>query len=173
MATIYCSTKLSTLMGLPKKPKDHLTTAADPHSWNAQLFYLNKRKCLLLMHKASLYSFLALDIVKKDLYDFPSFFRQGLTDQLLADQLISPKTKAILDSAYDSITLLPTDNDKKVLGSMNNHILTIRYYDARGGDALTLRATYIGHQLNRTPMKPIGYAYSVEKMNEFLVNQIV
>jgi hypothetical protein len=173
MATIFCSAKLSTLLGLPKIPKDHSTAAADPHSWNAMLFYLNKRKCLLFMHKSTLFSFLVLDIVKKNLFDFPRFFRQHFMDQLLADQLLSPQINTLLESEYDSIALMPTDNDKKVLGSMNNHILTIRYYDSREGDTLTLRATYVGHQLNRTPMKPIGCDYSVEKMKEFLVNQIV
>lgn len=173
MATIYCSSKLSTLLGLPKKPKDQLTTAADPHGWNALLFYINKRKCILFMNKSTLFSFLALDIIKRDLADFPSFFRQGFTDQLLADQLLSPQTKSYMDTICDSITLLPTDNDKKVLGSMNNHILTIRFYGAREGDTLLMKPTYIGHQLNRTPMKPIGYAYPVEKMKGYLTNQVV
>jgi hypothetical protein len=100
MATIYCSTKLSTLLGLNKKPREQSPAAVDPHSWNTMLFYLNKRKCLLFMHKASLYSFLALDIVKKDLADLPSFFRQHFTDQLLADQLISVKVKVMREQDY-------------------------------------------------------------------------
>lgn len=173
MTAIYCSSKLSTLLGLPKKPNDNSTAAVDPHSWNALLFYLNKRKCLLLMHKQTLYCFLALNIVKKDLADFPSFFRQGLTDQLLADQILSSQVKTFLDSEYGSLSLMPTDNDKSVLGSMNNHILNIRYYEYREGDTLLMKPTYIGHQLNRTPMKPIGYAYPVEKMKEFLNNQVI
>lgn len=173
MAIIYCSAKLSTLMGLSKKPKEQSITEVDSHGWNALLFYLNKKKCMLFMHKPSLYSFLALDIVKKDLLDFPKFFRQHFTDQLMADQLLNPQSKTYMDTTCDSITLFSTDNDKKVLGSMNNHILTIRYYDAREGDSLLMKPTYIGHQLNRTPMKPIGYAYPVNKIKEFINNQIV
>jgi len=105
MATIYCSQKLSTLLGLPKKHKDGTFAEAGSHCWNAMLFYLNKRKCLLFKHKSTLYSFLAFDIVKHDLSDFTNFFRQHLTDQL-----------------------------------------------------------------NRTPMKAIGYAFPVEKMKEFSEN---
>jgi len=67
---------------------------------------------------------------------------------------------------------MPTDNDKKVLGSMNDCIFRIRVYDSRKGDTLTLSPTFIGHQLNRTPMKAIGYAYPVEKMREFLSQDI-
>jgi hypothetical protein len=168
MATIYCSAKLSTLLGLPKKPKDFPTAAADSHSWNAMLFFMNKRKCLLFMHKQTLYSFLVLDILKKDLADFPKFFRQHFTDQLLADQLITPQIRTMLDTEYATISLQPTDNDKIIIGSLNDCIQRIRFYDNRKGDTLTLNPTYIGHQLNRTPMKPINYSYPVEKMEKFL-----
>ena len=172
MATVYCSAKLSTLLGLPKQPKNHSTAEADPNGWNALLFYLNKRKCLLCMHKQTLYTFLILDFVKKDLGDFPKFFRQHFTDQLLADQLINPKTQSLLDSGFESITLLQTDNDKKIIGSMNDCIFRIRIYDSRKGDTLNLNPTYIGHQLNRTPMKLIDYSFPVEKMKEFLEKSV-
>ncbi|MCX6244631.1 MAG: hypothetical protein NTU98_07985 [Bacteroidetes bacterium] len=170
MATIYCSAKLSTLLNLPKNPNGVSTAAVDPHSWNAMLFYLNKRKCLLFMHKSILYSFLALDIVKKDLADFTKFFRQHFTDQLLADQLINPQTQAMLDTVYDSIILLPTDNDKRIIGSMNDCIQRVRFYEYREGDTLVMKPTYLGHQLNRTPMGTIEYAYPVEKMKDFIKN---
>lgn len=123
------------------------------------------------MHKQTLYTFLVLDIVKKDLADFPKFFRQHFTDQLLADQLINPQSKALLDSAYESIVLMDTDNDKRIIGSMNDCIFRIRFYDSRKEDTLTLSPTFIGHELNRTPMKPIGYAYPVKKMKEFIKQQ--
>ncbi len=170
MATVYCSQKLATLLDLPKKPQANTSAAADPHSWNAMLFYLNKRKCLLFAHKSTLYTFLALDIVKKDLTDFPKFFRQHFTDQLLADQLIYPQTQSLLDSAYESISLLQTDNERKVIGSMNDCIFRIRLYGARKGDTLTLSPTFVGHQLNRTPMGAIDYDHPIEKMKEFLEN---
>lgn len=122
------------------------------------------------MHKQTLYTFLVLDIVKKDLYDFPKFFRQHFTDQLLADQLINPRSKALMDSAYESIVFMDTDNDKRIIGSMNDCIFRIRYYDSHK-DTLTLSPTFIGNKLNRTPMKPVGYAYPVEKMKEFINQQ--
>ena len=168
MATIYCSRKLTTLLGLPKKRSETLSTATDLHDWNAMLFYMNKRKCLLFMQKQTLYTFLALDIVKKDLVDFSKFFRQHFTDQLLADQLINPQATNLLDSIYDPIHLMSTDNDRRIIGSMNDCIFRIRFYDSRKGDTFTLSPTYIGHQLNRIPMKSIDYSYPVEKMKQHL-----
>ena len=168
MATIYCSAKLSTLLGLPKKPKENSTAAVDSHCWNAMLFYLNKRKCLLFMHKPTLYSFLTLDITKKDLADFPKFFRQHFTDQLLADQLITERTKVMLEQDYGSIFLKPTDNDKKVIGSMNDCIFRVRYYDGRDVDGISLSATHIAHYFNKTPMGAIDYAHPVERMKGFI-----
>jgi len=51
---------------------------------------------------------------------------------------------------------------------MNDCIFRIRVYASRKGDTLSLNPTYIGHQLNRTPMKTIDYTHPVEKMKEFL-----
>ena len=169
MATIYCSAKLSTLLGLSKKPKDDSTVSADPNSWNAMLFYLNKRKCLLFAHKSTLYTFLVLDIVKKDLGDFPKFFSQNFTDQLLADQLITERAKVMLEQDYGSIILKPTDNEKKVIGSMNDCIFRVRYYTGRDDeDGRSKSATYIAHQFNKTPMGAIDYAHPVDMMKELL-----
>jgi hypothetical protein len=169
MTTIYCSAKLSTLLGLPKKPRDNSCAAVDPHVWNAMLFYLNKRKCLLFTHKARLYSFLALDVVKKDLVDFPKFFRQHFTDQLLADQLISEKAKLMLEQDYGSIILKPTDGDRKVIGSMNDCIFRVRYYMGRDDeDGRSKSPTYIAHQFNKTPMGAIDYAHPVDLMKQYL-----
>ena len=121
------------------------------------------------MHKPTLYSFFKLDIVKKDLADFPKFFRQHFTDQLLADQLISEKAKVMLEQDYGSIILKLTDNDRKVIGSMNDCIFRVRYYDSRGDeDGIAKSATYIGHQFNKTPMGAIDYAHPVDMMKEFI-----
>jgi hypothetical protein len=46
MAKVYCSQKLVVLLGISTKSKNVEPTAADLYSWNAMLFYLNKRKCL-------------------------------------------------------------------------------------------------------------------------------
>jgi len=172
MATIYCSHKLSTLLGLPKKPSKPPTAVDEPNNWNGMLFYLNKRKCLLFVHKETLYAFLVLGIVKKDLAEFPKFFRQHFTDQLIADQLINPQTKSLLDSAYESITLQPTDNDKRVIGSMNDCIYRIKVYVSLNEDGLLASPTYIGHQLNKTPMGAISYDLPVRRMKEFLEKSV-
>jgi hypothetical protein len=172
MATIYCSQKLSTLLGLPRKSKELTTATVDPHSWNAQLFYLNKRKCLLFMHKQTLYAFLVLNIVKKDLGDFPKFFRQHFTDQLFADQLSNSQTTTFLDTAYEFITFFPTDNDKRIIGSINDCIFRIRIYDSRREGTQSLSPTYVGYQLNKTPMGAIDYADPYEKMKKFLEKKL-
>ncbi len=121
------------------------------------------------MHKPTLYSVLALDILKKDLVDFPKFFQQHFTDQLLADQLITEGAKIMLEQDYGSITLKPTDGDRKVIGSMNDCIFRVRYYMGRDDeDGRSKRPTYIGHQFNKTPMGAIDYAHPVDMMRGFI-----
>jgi len=124
------------------------------------------------MHKQTLYTFLSLDIVKIDLADFPKFFKQHFTNQLLADQLITPQIRTMLDTDYATISLQPTDNDKKIIGSLNDCIQRIRFYEYGEGDTLLMKPTCIGHQLNKTPMGAIDYAYPVEKMKEFFEKSV-
>ena len=172
MTTIYCSLKLVTLLDVPRKSKELNQDASDTAGWNAMLFYLNKRKCLLFMHKPTLYCFLALDIVKKDLIEFNRFFLQHLTDQLFADRLLSEKTKSFLDSISENILLKPTDNDKRIIGSMNDCIYRIRFYSQRD-DSQSLNPTYIGRHLNETPMGALKHAFPVDMMKVFIENQAV
>ena len=168
MTTIYCSLKLVSLLDVPRK-KELNQEVIDATGWNGMLFYLNKRKCLLFMHKPTIYSFVALDIVKKDIIGFNRFFIQHLTDQLFANQLMSEKTKPFLDYISENIILKPTDNDKRVIGSMNDCIYRIRFYSQRD-DPQSLNPTFIGHQLNDTPMGAIDHAYPVDMMKKFIEN---
>jgi len=172
MTTIYCSLKLVTLLDVPRKSKELKQDVNDATGWNSMLFYMNKRKCLLFMHKPTLYSFVSLDIVKKDLIDFNRFFLQHLTDQLFADRLLSEKTKLFLDGINENIILKPPDNDKRVIGSMNDCIYRIRFY-AQRDDPQSLNPTYIGHHLNDTPMGAIDHAFPIDMMKKFIENQAV
>ena len=122
---------------------------------------------IVLSHKGWLQSIAPQNF--QPFLDFPKFFRRQFTDQLLADQLISERAKVMLEQDYGSIILKPTNNDKKVIGSMNDCIFRVRYYDSRDDeDGRSKSPTYIGHQFNKTPMGAIAYGHPVEKMKEFL-----
>jgi len=82
--------------------------------------------------------------------------------------LISEKTKALLEKNYENIVLKPTDNDKCVIGSMNDCIYRIRFYDDHKEDSLSLNSTFIGHQLDKTPMGGVDYAFPVDLMKEYI-----
>jgi len=80
--------------------------------------------------------------------------------------------RVMLEQDYGTIVLKPTDNDKSIIGSMNDCIFRIKYYNSRNEEPQTMNPTFIGHQLNKTPMGAIDYSYPVEKMKEYLsINQ--
>ncbi|HMQ76040.1 MAG TPA: hypothetical protein PKE21_08800 [Flavobacteriales bacterium] len=114
---IHCTAKLAKLLGV-KAPN----TVADADGWNANLFPIAGRKCIILVHKATFFSLIKYDVVKADLKDFPGFFRYLLREQLL---LQWPMHTAAIDAWLGTLApavLSTSDNDKRTIGVMNRFV---------------------------------------------------
>jgi hypothetical protein len=126
MTNIYCTNKLEKLIG-----KKLISTKEIPVSpignWNANLFSLNGRKCLILMNDISYYSLIFLDILKKDLASFQELFYLRLLDQFKYDNLNfqADLSSTILNTCQPNF--LRTNNNRKVLGTMNEFVQDISY----------------------------------------------
>ena len=135
MTAIFVSTKLSTLIGKERLSKVNKPRQSDPLvDWNAQLFTIHRRKCIIITNKTTLYSFVRLNIIKKGLGDLPQFFVSSLFDQFKTDGLYNNKEENFWLDNFSKITFLTTDNDKKVIGSMNLKTLLHaikNYYEKR------------------------------------------
>ena len=66
--------------------------------WYANLFWIQRRKCLLLMHTGTLFPVLAADISKRDLRDLGSWVT-GSIEAALAEERFPPNTLGMLDPA--------------------------------------------------------------------------
>jgi len=163
MPTIFCSNKLSTILKINKiQHVIHDKTDA----WNGHLFYLLKRKCLIFIHKQTLYSFVMLDILKKNLADFNMVFVENYIMQLQADSILPSTYENQIRERYKNIMLLPTDNDRKVIGSINDCVFRIKYYGTHRVETLRDANQYIGQHLNETPMGAVGYKHPKDLMRE-------
>lgn len=114
---VHCTSKLATLLGV-KASAAH----ADADGWNANLFPIAGRKCIIITHKATFFSLVKYDVLKADLKDFPVFFEGLLHQQLL---LQWPMRAAAIDawlSSLDPAQLSTSDNDKRTLGVMNRFV---------------------------------------------------
>jgi hypothetical protein len=170
MAIVYCSQKLSKVLGISKKQDSTRELTDISNSWNAQLFYLSKRKCIIFMNKLTLYSFIVLDFVKKDTQFFSKFFIEHYLQQLQSDNLLDSKYEEIIHKEYESIWLLPTDNDKKIIGSLNDCVYRIGVYETDKGGIKNLNSSFLGRNLNSTPLGSLNYKFPVELMKENIKN---
>jgi len=166
MPTIYASTKLATLIGKSRLlPKDKVQASNSLIDWNAQLFSIDRRKCIIITNKQTLYSFVRLDILKKDLNDLNQFFLSSLLDQFKTDGLYNDKEENYWLDNFSKIVFTTTDNDKKVIGSMNDMIyqlkVAILYKTSGLENPSNIKA---GKYVNDIPMGLIQYKTPLDKM---------
>lgn len=95
-------------------------------NWNAHLFPLQGRKCLIVMNDVSYYAIVFLDILKKDILNFDDLFCRRFIEQLSYDHIDFPLTSTT--KVFDDLAphFLPTNNNRKVLGTINDYIHTVR-----------------------------------------------
>jgi hypothetical protein len=127
MSNIFCTKKLENLVG-----KNLISSELHSNellgNWNANLFTLNRRKCLILMNDVSYYSLIFLDILKKDILNFHELFYQRLIEQLNFDKVRFPvEYSSKLFDACEA-NFLQTNNNRKVLGTINQFIYEIEYH---------------------------------------------
>ena len=115
MAIIFCSAKLGKLLGV----KNRLPSIS-MNNWNGHLFFLEGRKCLVFIHKETLYSFVMFDVLKKELADFKEVFIKHLLQQLHDDFRISDEIKESIKRDLENIELSTTDGDKIAIGYLND-----------------------------------------------------
>jgi len=126
MSSIYFSARLCKLVGSDKITPDQNSHEKSPNDWNAHLFPIYGRKCIIATNKGTLYSFVRLDIFKKDLQDLAAFFVNSLFKQLKADGLFQSKIFYEWLDSFSDLQFRRTDNDKAVIGSMNDIIYQLK-----------------------------------------------
>lgn len=164
--TFFCSKKLSDLLKLKTKRTE---LSGSYEKWNGHLFYLDKKKCLVFMHKETLYSVVLLDILKKDLENLNKLFIDSFIKQLYSDSILPQDKENKIRNEYKQITLQLTDNDKEIIGSLNDCVLRIKYFRNDKGDIFTKAKEYIGRNLNATPMGARNFFYPKELMGKKII----
>jgi hypothetical protein len=97
-------------------------------NWNANIFTLKGRKCLIVMNDETYYSLLFLDILKADFLNFGQLFSKRLIEQIDYDDIKVPIEITPTLSTELQPRFLPTNNNRKVLGTMKEFVLDIEYY---------------------------------------------
>jgi len=155
MVQIHCTQKLGKFIkasiekGLPRSGQD----------WSAHLFFVSGRKCIVFVHKKTLYTVMLLDIFKKDMTYINRLFLEALIDQLKSDNILG-NHEALIRDLYKEISLVSTDNDRKTLGVINN---IVSIYQGHFED-LELARRYASEGVNKMPWQSMKYVYSKDIM---------
>jgi hypothetical protein len=153
MVQINCTQKLGKFIktgmeqGLPGSGKD----------WSAHLFFISGRKCIVFVHKKTLYTVLLLDTLTKDMTHINRLFLDALIGQLKADNILG-NHEALIRDLYKEISLVSIDNDRKTLGTINNIISIFQYMDMESA------RKFMSDGVNRMPWQSMKYAYSKDIM---------
>ncbi len=168
MPIIYCSTKLATLIGTQRlAPIVQQNESGSLNAWNAQLFTIQRRKCILVANKATLYSIVRLDVLKKDLNDLSSFFIKSLSIQLKADGLYDDYDLSFWLGSNSEVSFCRTDNDRPVLGSITDLIYQLKVaviYKVGGPGNPT--GTWAGSYVNNLIMNYIDLDTPIKRLRK-------
>jgi hypothetical protein len=101
--------------------------------WNGHLFSLEGKKCLIFMNNKTCYTLLMTIIYKKHVKALANVFKERLIHQLDHDVKIteSQETKIRVEAA--NIVFAPSNNDKKIAGTINSFVEAIKFKCAADG----------------------------------------
>jgi hypothetical protein len=159
MPIIFFSSNLAPLVGKNRLINIKDISKPDPAiSWNARLFFINGRKNILFTNKATLYSVVRLNVLKKDFTDVTGLFLGSLLAQLKHDNLYTQVQENYWLQNISDFVFAKTDNDKRVIGSMNDFIAQIKIGISLGSTLLkSINDISVANYVNTIPMSLIHY----------------
>jgi len=153
MTRVYCTKKLKEFIGDVDEtlPVDYNDLKLS--DWNAHLFFVDKRKCIVFVNMLTYYSVFIADIVKKDLKNIDEIFLKRLNEQLHHDGLAAKdhENGSILTEGA-KIRFIKTNNNKKVLGRINDFVYMFKVHVAyKYGHLSATDVVYENGLINTTP----------------------
>jgi len=156
---IRCTAKTLKLLGA--RPGNLLKVEHTDQDWYANLFWLDRRKCLLLAHAGTLFSAFVPDVHKADLVPIGPSVVAFIRKELEAEGLPLDRL-GVLDSR--SIDMATTES-RTVLGYMNEMARFCDYAVAECGGLAQCDARKLNRQLRRElhlSRRPPGYFVPIE-----------
>lgn len=152
MTRVYCTKKLKDFIGNVDETLPLDCNDIKISDWNAHLFYVDKRKCIVFVNILTYYSVFIVDIVKKDVKSMDEIFLKRLNVQLIQDNILIDlkNTKILTDGA--TINFIKTNNNKKVIGIINNFVSVFKHHRYYKYDTLKeMQVVYENGLINSIP----------------------
>ena len=169
MINVYTSRKLEEVFK-PIKLKKNLSTKENSLQFNAHIFLIDRKKCILFTQKVTCYSFAVMGYTKADFKNIDILFYKAFEAQLIADNLYEVGGEKYLESFASPLDFFQTDNDQKTLGIIRDSIYRIDSwrYDHPERD-INLVTKYILSYQNKIPIGSLKYQNAKELMRMELI----
>jgi hypothetical protein len=147
MTTIFCSKKLEKFLG-------KMETYLEPDygnkfgNWNGNLFFVQGKKYIIFSNDITSYSFVWGSIKKADVKNFDALFRDSLIRQLDYDIKINERQEIEIRNSLTDIRLTKTNNNKRVLGLMNEAVHIAKHFLFNHGGPGSISDLELGYGLN-------------------------
>jgi hypothetical protein len=167
MALLHCTRKLLKEMGVSPSVASQVPPDNSKWGpWNANLIFVDRRKCVLFVHARSLANFLVGDLSRAELRDIGTIFRNGFGRFLLQEDFPAPLVETLLSEYKDWIPA--TAHDRTVQGSMTDLAAHYKYAIPEMGNLKPEDLAGPIRDMNRMPMGALKYAYAIEEFREML-----
>lgn len=152
MSRIYCTKKLQSFVGQvdEKLPSD--VNEISINDWNAHLFFLDKRKCLVFVNNLTFYTIFLTDLLKKDLKNIDIIFKERLQEQLINDRIL--ENSELTESVFTDLKIIffKTNNNKKVIGRINDFVEIFKVHCSyKYGSLNKMNIVFENGIINKTP----------------------
>ena len=134
--------------------------------WNASVFYIARKKCLIFVNAKSFYSVIIPRFSTTDLDKIHLLFLENFYAQLDFEK-IKTDAEFLVDNVGE-LKFHSTDNDKKMTGIINYNISKIDYlkYEYEVYNSSVIRE--LTQKLNLTPFKQLNWSQPKEVMNKVI-----
>jgi hypothetical protein len=154
VVVVRCTARLLKLLA----PIEVAEVPPATHDWYANLVWIDRRKCLLLVHADTLFPVFVVDVRKSDLAK-------------LGDYVTATIATALTSAGFAADHLGPLHPDdvqvartasRSVLGFMNDMAATAEYITTRDGGITRLDVLELNAFLLRTPYNRDGYVRPID-----------
>jgi hypothetical protein len=153
---LRCTTRLLELLGDPVTER----WPASPDDWYANVFWVERRKCLLVSHAGTLFSVFAPAVRAADLRPLGAFVAPLIAHRLAREGLPAAALGP-LDSAEATIARTA---DRQVLGCMNDLALACRHAAADAGRLTRLDLEALHYRLQRNITSARDYVPPIDML---------
>jgi hypothetical protein len=164
MPLIRCTQTLLKELGVTPEEKSFTNEVLG--EWHANLYLIQRRKCVLFTNNKTLFSFLVTGLKKADFKDFDEIFRQRCFKQLIYEDIPQNQFEKVLTENRE-ISYGKTNN-RSVLGSMNNFKFAIESFVYNAGHIDYIDLFKVNKNLNYRIMGALDYKKANEVLREVL-----